>query len=104
IMPHHRALDRVVERYLGKARIGTTGRGIGPAYGDKAARTGIRVQDLLDPGILRQKLVLVLREKDQILAKVYNRKALDVDTAVAEYLEYGERLRPHFADTRRVLW
>jgi adenylosuccinate synthase len=104
IMPHHRALDRVVERYLGKARIGTTGRGIGPAYGDKAARTGIRVQDLLDPGILRQKLELVLREKNQILAKVYNRKALDVDTVVAEYLEYGERLRPHIADTRRVLW
>src|SRR5262249_49757741 len=58
IMPHHRALDRVVERYLGSSRIGTTGRGIGPAYGDKVARMGIRVQDLLDPGILRQKLDL----------------------------------------------
>src|SRR5690606_27762721 len=66
IMPHHRALDRVVERYLGPARIGTTGRGIGPAYGDKVARMGIRVQGLLDPGILRQKLDLVLREKNQI--------------------------------------
>src|SRR5258706_12777760 len=65
IAPHHRALDRVVQRYLGPARIGTTGRGIGPAYGDKAARMGIRVQDLLDPGILRQKLELVLREKNQ---------------------------------------
>src|SRR5262249_27601941 len=63
IIPHHRALDRVGERYLGQARIGTTGRGIGPAYGDKVARVGIRVQDLLDPGILRQKLDLVLREK-----------------------------------------
>src|SRR5690349_3006820 len=71
IMPHHRALDRVTERYLGKARIGTTGRGIGPAYADKVARVGIRVQDLLDPGIFREKVVLALREKNQVLAKVY---------------------------------
>jgi adenylosuccinate synthase len=104
IMPHHRALDRVVERYLGPARIGTTGRGIGPAYGDKVARTGIRVQDLLDPGILRQKLELVLREKNQTLVKVYNRKALDTDAVVEEYLTYGRRLRPHIVDTRAVLW
>jgi adenylosuccinate synthase len=103
IMPHHRALDRVVERYLGSARIGTTGRGIGPAYGDKVARVGIRVQDLLDPGILRQKLDLVLREKNQILFKVYNRKAIDPDAVVEEYLAYAERLRPYIADTRLVL-
>ncbi|MCW2641486.1 MAG: adenylosuccinate synthase [Dactylosporangium sp.] len=103
IMPHHRALDRVVERYLGSARIGTTGRGIGPAYGDKVARMGIRVQDLLDPGIFRQKLELVLREKNQILFKVYNRKAIDVDAVVEEYLGYAERLRPYIADTRLVL-
>jgi len=104
IMPHHRALDRVVERYLGSARIGTTGRGIGPAYGDKVARIGIRAQDLLDPGILRQKLELVLREKNQVLAKVYNRKALDSDAVVEEYLAYAERLRPYIVDTRTVLW
>jgi adenylosuccinate synthase len=104
IMPHHRALDRVVERYLGSARIGTTGRGIGPAYGDKVARTGIRVQDLLDPGILRKKLELVLREKNQILFKVYNRKAIDVDAVVEEYLTYAERLRPYIAETRTILW
>jgi adenylosuccinate synthase len=103
IMPHHRALDRVVERYLGSARIGTTGRGIGPAYGDKVARVGIRVQDLLDPGILRQKLELVLREKNQVLVKVYNRKAIDVGAVVEEYLTYGERLRPYIADTRLEL-
>ena len=103
IMPHHRALDRVVERYLGSARIGTTGRGIGPAYGDKVARVGIRVQDLLDPGILRQKLELALREKNQVLVKVYNRKAIDVGAVVEEYLEYGERLRPYIADTRLEL-
>jgi len=103
IMPHHRALDRVVERYLGNARIGTTGRGIGPAYGDKVARMGIRVQDLLDPGILRQKLELVLREKNQILFKVYNRKGFDVGAVVEEYLTYAERLKPFIADTRLVL-
>ena len=71
--PGRRALPRL------DARIGTTGRGIGPAYGDKVGRVGIRVQDLLDPGILRQKLELVLREKNQILVKVYNRKAIDVE-------------------------
>jgi len=104
IMPHHRALDRVVERYLGSARIGTTGRGIGPAYGDKVARVGIRVQDLLDPGILRKKLELVLREKNQILVKVYNRRAMDVEAVVAEYLGYARRLRPYIAETRALLW
>lgn len=103
IMPHHRALDKVTERYLGKARIGTTGRGIGPAYGDKLARIGIRVADLLDPGILRRKLDTVLAEKNQILAKVYNRKALDAEAVAVEYLGYAERLQPHIADTRLLL-
>ncbi|HLL66505.1 MAG TPA: adenylosuccinate synthase [Micromonosporaceae bacterium] len=103
IMPHHRALDRVVERYLGSSRIGTTGRGIGPAYGDKVGRTGIRMQDLLDPGILAKKLELVLREKNQILAKVYNRKAIDVAAVAQEYLGYADRLRPFIADTRVAL-
>jgi adenylosuccinate synthase len=103
IMPHQRALDRVTERYLGKARIGTTGRGIGPAYADKVARTGIRVQDLFDPGILRQKLDLALREKNQVLTKVYNRRGIDADTVTREYLGYGEKLRRYVADTARVL-
>jgi adenylosuccinate synthase len=103
IMPHHRALDRVTERYLGSARIGTTGRGIGPAYADKVARTGIRVQDLFDPGILRQKLDLVLREKNQVLAKVYNRRGIDADAVAAEYVGYGEKLRRYVADTSAVL-
>ncbi len=103
IMPHHRALDRVTERYLGSARIGTTGRGIGPAYADKVARTGIRVQDLFDPGILRQKLDLVLREKNQVLAKVYNRRGIDADAVTAEYVGYGEKLRRYVADTSAVL-
>jgi adenylosuccinate synthase len=103
IMPHHRALDRVTERYLGSARIGTTGRGIGPAYADKVARTGIRVQDLFDPGILRQKLDLVLREKNQVLTKVYNRRGIDADAVAAEYVGYGEKLRRYVADTSAVL-
>ncbi len=103
IMPHHRALDKVTERYLGDARIGTTGRGIGPAYGDKVARTGIRVQDLFDPGILAQKLDLVLREKNQVLTKVYNRRGIDAAAVTQAYLGYGERIRPHLADTVLVL-
>jgi adenylosuccinate synthase len=103
IMPHHRALDKVTERYLGKARIGTTGRGIGPAYADKVARTGIRVQDLFDPGILGQKLDLVLREKNQVLTKVYNRRGIDPDKVAQEYLGYGEKMRPYVADTVKVL-
>jgi adenylosuccinate synthase len=103
IMPHHRALDRVTERYLGNARIGTTGRGIGPAYGDKVARTGIRVQDLLDPGILRQKLDLVLMEKNQVLAKVYNRRGIDAGAVAEQYVAYGEKLRRYVADTVLVL-
>jgi adenylosuccinate synthase len=103
IMPYHRALDRVTERYLGSARIGTTGRGIGPAYGDKIARVGIRVQDLFDPGILRQKLELVLREKNQILGKVYNRRGIDPQACAEEYLRYAERLRPYLADTGLIL-
>ncbi|MCD0443550.1 adenylosuccinate synthase [Glycomyces sp. A-F 0318] len=103
IMPHHRALDRVVERYLGGARIGTTGRGIGPAYADKVARQGIRVQDLLDPKILSIKLEQILREKNQILVKVYNRKAIDPAAVVEEYLAYAERLKPYIADTRLLL-
>jgi adenylosuccinate synthase len=103
VMPHHRALDRVTERYLGKARIGTTGRGIGPAYGDKVGRMGIRMQDLLDPGIFRAKLELAMREKNQVLVKVYNRKAIELDAVVDEYLGYAEQLSARIADTRLLL-
>jgi adenylosuccinate synthase len=104
VMPHQRALDRVVERYLGSAKIGTTGRGIGPSYGDKVARMGIRAQDLLDPGILHEKLELALREKNQILTKVYNRKAIDPSAVLDEYLGYAERLAPFIVDARVLLW
>jgi adenylosuccinate synthase len=103
IMPHHVALDKVTERYLGQARIGTTGRGIGPTYSDKAARMGIRVQDLFDPAILRQKLELVLREKNQVLTKVYNRRGIELDAVADEYIQYGKRLGSYVADTGLVL-
>ena len=103
IMPYHRALDKVTERYLGSNRIGTTGRGIGPAYGDKIARVGVRVQDLFDPGILRQKLELVLRDKNQILGKVYNRRGIDPKVTFDEFQQYAERLKPYVADTGLVL-
>ncbi|MEU1720066.1 adenylosuccinate synthase [Actinomadura sp. ATCC 39365] len=103
IMPHHKALDKVTERYLGKAKIGTTGRGIGPAYGDKIARMGVRVQDLLDPGILAKKIEVALTEKNQVLTKVYNRRGIDPVAVLEEYLAYAERLKPHIADTSLVL-
>lgn len=103
IMPHHKALDKVTERYLGKSRIGTTGRGIGPAYGDKIARMGVRVQDLLDPGILSKKIEVALNEKNQVLTKVYNRRGIDPAKVLEEYLGYAERLTPHIADTSLVL-
>jgi adenylosuccinate synthase len=103
VMPHHRALDKVTERFLGSAKIGTTGRGIGPAYADKVARVGVRVQDLFDESILRAKLELVLREKNQVLTKVYNRRGIEPAQVAEDYLGYADRLRPHVADTGLVL-
>jgi len=103
IMPYHLELDRVTERWLGRQRLGTTKRGIGPTYADKAARVGLRVQDLYDMKIFRQKLDAVLREKNAILTRVYNRlplKAADIET---EYAVYAERLRPYIADTGSLL-
>jgi adenylosuccinate synthase len=103
IMPYHQELDRVTERYLGKNKLGTTKRGIGPAYADKALRVGLRVQDLLDPKIFREKLDLVLREKNGVLAKVYNRLPLDADDICATYLAMVPRLEPLIADTVHLL-
>lgn len=100
IMPYHQEIDMLTERYLGKNRLGTTKRGIGPSYADKAARVGLRVQDLLDPKIFRQKLEVVLKEKNQILAKVYNRLPLDLDEMCSAYVdEYRPRLEPFITDT-----
>jgi adenylosuccinate synthase len=100
IMPYHQELDALTERYLGRNKLGTTKRGIGPAYADKAARVGLRVQDILDPKIFRQKLDVVLKEKNLILAKVYNRLPLSADDIAARYLdEYAPRLGPLIGDT-----
>jgi adenylosuccinate synthase len=99
IMPYHQELDRVTERFLGKNKLGTTKRGIGPAYADKALRVGLRVQDLLDAKIFREKLDLALREKNGVLAKVYNRLPLDADEIAEQYLAMVPRLEPMIADT-----
>ena len=100
IMPYHQELDRVTERYLGKNSLGTTKRGIGPAYADKATRVGLRVQDLLDEKIFRQKLDVALKEKNAVLAKVYNRLPLSADDIAARYLgEYAPRIAPMIGDT-----
>jgi adenylosuccinate synthase len=103
LMPYHVAIDKVTERYLGKAKIGTTGRGIGPAYQDKVARVGVRVQDLLDEKILRQKVEAALDIKNQILVKVYNRKALDPTQVADSVLAHGEKFAHRIADTRLLL-
>jgi adenylosuccinate synthase len=103
VTAYHRTMDRVTERFLGRNRIGTTGRGIGPTYADKVNRLGVRVQDVFDPKILRQKVEGALEQKNQLLVKVYNRRAIAVDAIVEEYVGYAERLRPHVADTPRVL-
>ncbi len=103
IPPYNRTLDKVTERFLGKRQIGTTGRGIGPTYADKMARVGIRVQDLFDPKILRQKVEGALVQKNQLLVKVYNRRAVDVDEITEELLSYADRLRPMVTDTSLVL-
>ncbi|HSD49224.1 MAG TPA: adenylosuccinate synthase [Actinomycetota bacterium] len=103
IMPYHLELERVTERFLGKNALGTTKRGIGPAYGDKAARIGLRIQDLFDEKIFREKLDVVLREKNAVLTKVYGRLPLEADRIVEDYRGYAERLRPYVADTSKVL-
>jgi adenylosuccinate synthase len=99
IASYNRSLDKVSERYLGARRIGTTGRGIGPTYADKMNRLGVRVQDLFDESILRQKVEAALSFKNQVLTKIYNRSAIKPDEVIAELLSYVDRLRPMVADT-----
>ena len=103
IASYHSTIDKVTERFLGKNQIGTTGRGIGPAYADKISRVGVRVADLFDEGILRQKVEAALDVRNQLLAKVYNRRAVSVDAVVEELLSYVDRLRPLVADTSLLL-
>jgi adenylosuccinate synthase len=103
IMPYHLELEKVTQRFLGDNALGTTKRGIGPAYADRAARVGIRVQDLYDEKILREKLDVVLWEKNHLLTKVYNKLPVKAEQILEDYLGYAERLRPHVADTGRLL-
>src|SRR5215218_6721405 len=103
IASYHSTIDKVAERFLGASKLGTTGRGIGPAYADKINRVGVRVADLFDEGILRQKVEAALDVRNHLLAKVYNRRAIDADAVVDELLSYVERLRPMVADTSLLL-
>ena len=103
IASYHSTIDKVTERFLGKNQIGTTGRGIGPAYADKINRVGVRVADLFDEKILLQKVEAALDLRNHLLAKVYNRRAIAVDLVVEELLSYADRLRPMVADTSLLL-
>ncbi|NLZ56922.1 MAG: adenylosuccinate synthase, partial [Corynebacterium sp.] len=103
VAPYHQVMDRVQERFLGKRAIGTTGRGIGPTYADKVSRVGIRVQDIFDESILRQKIESALDVKNQVLVKMYNRKAIVAEEIVQYFLSYAERLRPMVIDATLVL-
>jgi adenylosuccinate synthase len=103
ITEYHRTLDKVTERFLGKRQIGTTGRGIGPTYADKINRVGIRIQDIFDEGILRQKVEGALDLKNHLLVKIYNRRAIVADDIVAELRAYADRLRPMVCDTSMLL-
>lgn len=103
IMPYHVEIDKVTERFLGKSKIGTTGRGIGPAYQDKVARVGVRVADVLDEKILHQKVEAALAFKNQVLVKVYNRRALEVDEVVDTVLAHAQKFSDRIADTRLLL-
>ena len=103
VAPYHQTMDKVTERFLGKRAIGTTGRGIGPAYMDKIGRLGIRVQDVFDESILRQKIEGSLRQKNELLVKVYNRRSVIVEDIVEYFLSYADRLRPLVIDSTYVL-
>ena len=103
IASYHSTIDKVTERFLGNNKIGTTGRGIGPAYADKVNRLGIRVADLFDEKILQQKVEGALELRNQLLAKVYNRRAVAVEAVVEDLLSYAERLRPMVVDTSLLL-
>ena len=103
VAPYHQTMDKVTERFLGKRAIGTTGRGIGPTYMDKVGRLGIRVQDILDESILRQKVEGALRQKNELLVKVYNRRHVEVNEIVDYFLSFAERLKPMIVDTTQLL-
>lgn len=103
IAPYHKTLDKVTERFLGKRKIGTTGRGVGPAYADKINRVGIRIQDLLDEQLLRDKVEAALVQKNQLLVKVYNTLAVDPTEVADHLLSFADRVRPMVRDVAREL-
>lgn len=103
IMPYHKAIDKESEKMKGTRKIGTTGRGIGPAYADKMARIGIRVADLLDPELFREKLATNLIEMNYFLEQLYKVKGFDLDTVFQEYMGYAEKIRPYITDTTLLL-
>ena len=103
ITSYHTTIDKVTERFLGKNLIGTTGRGIGPTYADKINRMGVRIADIFDEKILAQKIEAALAQKNQLLVKVYNRRAIEVDTVMEEILAYADDLKPLVADTSKVI-
>ncbi|MDQ3676576.1 MAG: adenylosuccinate synthase [Actinomycetota bacterium] len=104
IMPYHMLLDTAGETKLGKLQIGTTRRGIGPAYADKAARLGIRMQDLLDEKILKKKITAAIDPKRLSLRPYTRDPSLDLQSMTEDYLTYGHRLERHIADTARIVW
>jgi adenylosuccinate synthase len=103
ITSYHQVMDKVTERFLGKARIGTTGRGVGPAYADKVNRLGLRIQDLFDESILRKKVAAALEQKNHLLVKVYNRRQIDPAEISEHLLSHAERIRPHVVDVSVLL-
>jgi adenylosuccinate synthase len=103
IMPWHVAIDQASERRLGNLQIGTTKRGVGPAYADKASRIGIRVQDVLDPKILRQKIEVALAEKNLWLERIYEVEPFELEDVASRYETYAQRLRPHISDTSLIV-
>lgn len=103
IAPYHKVLDKVTERFLGKRKIGTTGRGVGPAYADKINRVGIRIQDLLDEELLRDKVEASLKQKNQLLVKVYNQMEVDATEVADHLLSFADRVRPMVRDVAREL-
>jgi len=103
ITPYHKVLDKVTERFLGKRKIGTTGRGVGPAYADKINRVGIRIQDLLDEELLRDKVEASLKQKNQLLVKVYNQMEVDATEVADHLLSFADRVRPMVRDVAREL-
>src|SRR5215217_378680 len=104
IMPYHLLLDTAGETRLGKQQIGTTRRGIGPCYADKAARLGIRMQDLLDEKILKKKIVAAMEPKRLSLRPYAKDPQLDLQTMTEQYLSYGHRLEQYIADTPKLVW